>query len=201
MMSNDDGKLQPPKKQRSVKLVTDSMGVSQAIKSIIARKTKLSPLVPRRDQNQKSSFENKAPHDPLLGQTPEPKLSPYVSTWDQVPKSSSEKVFSTLPPYVSTWDQTPDSVSENEIPQGPFPGQITLPVESKSHDSYVQEADADTPTAAEGSAHVLAGENVPTSTESTSSSTKAESDPSEDELEMTDSNAKGTCVAGLQTKN
>lgn len=204
MVSDDDGKLQPPKKQRSVKLATASMGVSQGIKSTTARKTKISPLVPACDQEQKSSFENKTPYGHLPGQIPLPKLSPYVSTWDQMPESSSEKVFSTLSPYVSTWDQAPKSVSENEMLQEPFPGHITLPVEveSKPHDSYVKEADADTPAAAGGdAAHVLPGENVPTSAECTSSSTKAESEPSEDEWEVADLNAEETCVAGLETKN
>lgn len=190
MSNNDDGKLQPLKKPRSVKLVTYSMdvGVSQEIKSTTARKTKLSALMPIRDEDPKPSFEHKVSRDSLLGQTPLPKLSPYVSPWDQVPKSSSEKAFNTLSPYVSTWDQTPKSVSENEIARQPCLGQITLPVESGSFDFHVQDADTYTPvTAKRSTSHVL-------------SSTKAESDPSEDELEMADSNAKETCAAGLVFK-
>lgn len=126
-MSDNHGKLQPSKKQRIEKLVAGSVGVSQGNKSIRARKTKLSPLVPTCDQDPRPSFENKIPHDPLLGQIALPKFSPYVSAWDQVPKSSSEKVVSTLSPYVSTWDQEPKSVSEKEIPQESFLGQITHP--------------------------------------------------------------------------
>lgn len=202
MMSDEEGKLQPLKKKRSVNLATDSMGVSQGIKATTAGKTKLTPLVPTCDQDPKSSFENKTSHDPLLGQLPLPKFSSYVSAWDQVPKSSSEKVASTLSPYVSTWDQVPKSVSENEIPQEPFPCQITLPVESKPHDFYAQDADADTTAAAGGTVpHVPTGENVPTSAESASSSTNEGSDPSEGELEMADSNAEETCLAGLHIKN
>lgn len=201
-MGEDDGKLQRLRRRGGVRLVTDSTGVSQGIKSTTARKIKLSPLVPTCDQYPRPSFENKTSHGPLLGQIPLPKFSSYVPAWDQVPKSSSGKVVSRLSPYVSTWDQKPKSVSEKEIPQEIFPGQITLPVESKPHDFYEQDADADTAAAARGSgSQVFSRENVLTSAESVSSSTKKESNPSESELKMADSYAERTHLAGLQIKN
>lgn len=169
--------MQPLKKKRSVKLVIDSMGVSQDI-------------------------ENKTCQDLLLGQLLLPKLSSYVSAWDQVPKSSTKKVVSALSPYVSTWDQVPKSVSENDVTQEPFSGQISLPVESKPRDFFAKDIDADTAAAAGGSdPHVLAGGNVPTSAESSASFTKEGSDPSESELEIADSNAEETCLASLQIRN
>lgn len=204
MMSDDDGKLQPLKKQRSVKLWTNSMGANQGIKSTTARKVGFSLLVPTCDEDPNSLVENETSQDTPNGQIPLHKLSPYVSSWDQVPKSSSA---STLSPYISTWDQQlPKSVSEKqEMVQKPFSRKITLPVDY----FYAQDIEddyADTPTAAAegGSAsHVLArGENVPISiVESASSllSRKDESDPSEEgELEMVDSNEKESCAASLQ---
>lgn len=194
MMSDDDGKLQPLKKQRGVKVGTNSMGANQGIKSSTARKVMFSLLVPTCDEDPDSLVENETSHDTPKGQIPLHKLSPYVSSWDQVPKSSSA---STLSPYVSTWDQQlPKSVSEKqEMVQKPFSRKITLPVDY----FYAQDIDddyADTPTAAAAgggsSSHVPArGENVPISVvESASSliSLKDESDPSEEgELEMVDS--------------
>lgn len=212
MMSDDDGKLQPLKKQRSVKLGTDSMGVSQGTKSTTTgRKIKPSPLVPTCDGDPNPLVENEASHDPHKGQIALSKLSPYVSSWNQVPKASSEKkVASTLSPYVSTWDQQPPNfVSENKMAQKSIRSNKTLPVESKPDDFYAQDDnDADAPKAAAGgsASHVLEGENLPTSLESAASSSasfpKEESDPSEEgELEMADSDAKESCAAGLQIKN
>lgn len=177
IISDEEGKMQPLKKKRSVKLVTDSMGVSQGI-------------------------ENETCQDLLLGQLLLPKLSSYVSAWDQVPKSSTEKVVSALSPYVSTWDQVPKFVSENEITKEPSSGQITLPVDSKPRDFFANDIDADTAAAAGGSdTHVLAGGNIATSAESSSSFTNEGSDPSESELEMADSNAEETRLASLQIRN
>lgn len=208
MSSDDDGKLQPLKKQRSVKPGTDSMGVSQGIKSTTTgRKTKPSPLVPTCDEDPNSLVENETSDDPHKGQVVLPKLSPYVPSWNKVSKASSgKKVASTLSPYVSTWDQQPaKSVTENKMAQKAFPSKKTLPVESKPDYFYAQDDnDTDTPKAAAGgsASHVLDGENVPTSLESASSSPKKESYPSEEgELEMTDADTMESCAAGLQIKD
>lgn len=201
MMSDEERKLQPLKKKRSVKLMTKSMGVSQGNKSTPLRKAKISPHVSIWDQVSKSSSANKTPEYPLKGQIPLPKISPYISAWDQVPKSSSEKAVSTLSPYVSTWDQVPKSLS-HEIPQEPLPGQITLPVENKTHVFFALDVDAETATPMKGSAsHALAGSNISTSTASASSPVKEESEPSESVLETVGSNSEETCLASLLITN
>lgn len=213
-MSDEEGIMQPVKKKRSGKVMNDSMGVSQGIRST---PTKISPLVWRSwDQTPVSSSENITSQDPFLGQIPLPKFSPFVSAGDQVPKAPYEKVVSTLAPYVSefehlhkapykrvastdtlapyvsTWDQVPKSVSENEIRQETFTRQVTLPVESKSHDFLAQDVDGDTAAEAGGSApHALAGGNVPTNAET---ATKEEGDPSESELETAGSNGEETAL-------
>lgn len=209
MMSDDDRKLQPLKRQRGVKLGTNSMGANQGIKSTTtARNVGLSPLVPTYDVHQNTLVDNETSHDTPKAQISLLKLSPYVSSWTKVPKSSSEKVaVSTLSPYVSTWDQQPPkSVSEKlEMVQKPFSSKITLPLDY----FYAQDVDddADTPKAAVAggsrASHVHAGENFPAGViESVSSSPKEENHPSEEgELEMADSNAKENCAAGLQIKN
>lgn len=56
-----------------------------------------------------------------------------------MPKPSTENVINPLSPYVQTWDQLPKSPSENDISQDPLPGQIPLPeIMISFHKAWVQ---------------------------------------------------------------
>lgn len=158
------------------------------------------------------------------------KISPHVSIWDQVSKSSSENKTPEYPlkgqiplpklsPYISAWDQVSKSSSGKAVStlslyvstwdQAPNSLSHEIPQEPlpgqitlKTHDFFALDVDADTATTVKGSAsHALAGSNISTSAASASSPVKEESEPSESVLETVGSNTEETCLATLLITN